>query len=205
MSEDLTGQQFPPTTLNIPFKGSRKYVHSTDLWNSVTACFYPAGPPADTRMLMNFRRLATNLPAVLAVETSKREYAFADLLIESPNARKVFVLAETDQPVTGRVECPESWLVPHIVVDTESASLGGQTGASPIEMIVATCKKLHLLSVDDSVKWLATRLNLPISLSIGKDDVIEVRLKRRLSSLATLSEVLVNSEKLGEIAFSPRH
>ena len=191
--------------LNVPFKGKRDYLQSGDLWDATVAALREAGgaAPGD-RLSMRFRRLVSHAVCLMPFEGRRPAEMIADVVLRGGDGARTFLLAETEREVAERRDDHEATVLDRLEVDGDSGRVSGPFAVSPIEAIVAATKGLHLASVDGSVKWLATRLDLPLGLALDGELLLEVRIRSRTDRQATVSEVLHGGELLGTIGFNPK-
>lgn len=181
----------------IPLKGPRTYVHSTDVWNALAnlAGDVHAAPAV---VIVTFRKLTSKRLRLLPFEQSDRALRFAEIRI----AGSILALDECETDITKRIACPESRILPAARLGAATVSIRQPAFASPVEVIVAATKKLHMAQIDAGVKWLVGRLELPMPLAIEPGDEIEIRIGRRLPRLTTVSEVSCNRKLIGAIMFN---
>lgn len=188
-------------TLDIPcLKGSRDYVHSTQMFDAVRPLLLNAGAASEDRLTMIFRRLTGRLPRVV-MPARRSPYAFGDVVVTG-SQKIVATLEETDGTITGRRPDHEAELFASLIVgDGWIAAPRAQFPLSPVEIAVAATKHLHHLQISSSVRWLATRLDLPMDFDATPDDDLRIEIASNRND-ATTNAVLVNGTRVGSITFN---
>ncbi|WP_108682486.1 hypothetical protein [Methyloceanibacter sp. wino2] len=201
----MTDLPLAPPAVPLPtgFKGTRNYLQSADLWNACVEALFGDADKADWSMRMNFRALTDQAPLLVPLDEARdRPGRFAEVIASRDDRRLSYVLVESGQPAVGRYEDKESSLNSAVQIDGDVARFDGPLAATPIELIVAMTKKLHLTSVDKDVRWLATRLALPAAIGDVGKATYEVQLGPLVGKRASRSTVAVDGQVVGEIAFN---
>lgn len=192
--------------LDVPFKGERPYVQSANIWDAACAYLSREGWRPQARLTLTFRQLIACVP-ILCFPAHGRPAtgaAVGDVVLVDDDRRATGYLARSDEPIKLRVADYESTIKSGVVIGPESAQFTGKPDRmSAIEIVVAVTKFMHQDIVSRDVKWLATRLDLPLGFGLSRDTALEIRLARRTDALATVSEVIVNGAIQGRIAFNP--
>lgn len=170
------------------------------MFDAIRPVLLDAGYSADSRLTMIFRRLTSFTPHFVMPAASSKA-AIGDVVVNG-EGRTVGVLEETDCKVPGRRPDHEADLFETLSVGEGWIEAQGPSPLSPIEVAVAATKRLHQLQVSSSVKWLATRIELPISFDAKADDVLKILIIANRNGLATVSSVSVNGNALGTVAFN---
>lgn len=190
--------------LNLHFKGSRDYLHSTDLWNAVASALFTKSSACGWQMSINFRRVVSQAPRLVPLGADVLPDKFADLIVAKHGITHKFVLIETTDKITKRLEDKEKFIFHRTKIKNNCCVYHGPTVATPIEVIVAMTKLYHIERVDRDISWLATRISLPVLFDLTANKVLEIHLKHRLSTLATKSSIICEGRVIGEITFNPR-
>lgn len=194
------------TTLDVPFKGRRDYLHSTSIWNAIASQFIHAGRPPATRLAVSFRRLIVRQP-ILSFPFRDRTLpgvSVGDVVLITGDARETGILKTSDLLVARRVEDYEDGIRGNVEIEGNRASFAGKPDTmTAVEVIVAVIKFLHERSVSRDVKWLATRLDLPLNLTLSATDKLDVAITHKTATLATMSDVFVDGSWCGKVAFNP--
>lgn len=169
--------------LDIPFKGSRTYLHSTNSWDAVASLLSAdelelgaeLGAP-DTVLDITFRSLILEGVDLLVSGTRlKTPEAKAQMLIKSAGGARGFgELVSNGMPVTERVDDAEGPLRAGAVIDADGATFTGPLPVSLSQVYVALIKFWHQTNVDNDCKWLATRLQLPLACLTAEPATVRV-------------------------------
>ncbi|MBK2094774.1 hypothetical protein IB680_03680 [Francisella philomiragia] len=187
--------------LKFCFKGSRDYVHGTDIFNELKNCFDDSLNHENTMLDLSFHGVAKkNLDIIEGVVPSAKGVI---KFLDRSNNRKTYSLVENKNDIDCRYEYPESKIVMLCKVnfDAQLVSLDEYTSFSFIENIVALNKSLlESLFGKVSGKWYFTRLQLKRM----PFDYYPVKLEFRsnFNFRLTKTEIFLNSESIGFIYFS---
>lgn len=194
------------TTLDVPFKGRRDYLHSTNIWNAIASQFLNSGRPQTARLSVSFRRLIVRQP-ILSFPSLERPAAgvsAGDVVLVAGERRETGILKMSDLLVERRVDDYENGIRGDVTIEGDRASFAGKPDTmTAVEVIVAVIKFLHESAVSREVKWLATRLDLPLSLELNRSTKLDVAITHKTATLATMSDVIVDGSWCGKIAFNP--
>ena len=197
------------TSLDFKFKGSRTYVHGTDIYNAIIEY---AREKMGLEDISNIRYtlhkvMRTNLDMEIYINerVPKKPETAVVFLCESGGAKYQFMLHENHREITGRYEYDEDGIVKDCLLNREGQllELTDKTPYSDIELIVAINKAMmNLLFPDGPGKWYFTKLEL--EKAVGKTDYssIKTRLIRNLNFKLTKSEVFIDGVLRGYIYFS---
>jgi len=199
-SSQPSGFSAAGTALDIPFIGERTYLHSTTIWNELETRARVGTHPPNSRMAIIFRALAGKAIMLCEIGNAGQGRRIGEVRIFDGTGQSNFLLLETDEPVIRRTEGHENNLMPRVEIEGETATAPQLSVATPIELLVAMTKKLHLAQVDSKVKWLVGRLDLP--LPFRPRGAITVKIANRLPKRVTLNEVFVEGERVGTIMFN---
>src|SRR5262245_56962985 len=145
------------------FRGTRDYVHSTDMYMELLAGADAAGfSPIDGIVNLSIRRWITTQP----------EFHFGENLQDKNAAPATFqlgtrtgvisgVIVATDRPVVGRNAYDESPIWSTARIDGNRAEITGDTGLRSIEVVTALCAFQHRQMYPPPVnkRWLLARLS----------------------------------------------
>ncbi len=186
------------TTLDVPFKGQRAYLQSANLWHAIS--------PLLVRLSISFRRLLDRLPVLVfpAVDRPAPGVAVGDVLLSEEGRREIGYLKASDRPVSRRIADYEDGMRGGVQIEGAVAKYAGiPADMSPVEVVVAATKFLHQESISAKVKWLATRLELPLRFELSATSKLEIRISHKTATLATMSDVIVDGSWCGKVAFNP--
>lgn len=187
--------------LEFCFKGSRDYVHGTDIFNKLTNLFQDN--VKESKIDLSFHGIAqTNIDLVTKKPDDEKLIKF---VFKSRNDLQSFVYygIENHSKINCRYEYPEEEIckASNINVNTKRISLKQDTGFSFIENIVALNKYLlETLFQEINGKWYFTRLQLDEVVDVSYP--IELELKANFNFKLTKSAVFVDNKLLGYLYFS---
>jgi hypothetical protein len=187
------------------FRGTRDYVHSTDIYMELLAGADSGGfSPIDGIVNLKIRRWITAQP----------EFRFGEELqgpIEPPATFQLGtrsgiisgLIVASDRPVVGRHPYDESPVWRKARVDGNRAAVTGDTGMRPIEVVTALCAFHHRQMYPPPVdrRWLLARLSLRRPLRPHDATAITLSLDRIVGKIMTRSSIHAPMERLGEIDF----
>ena len=194
--------------LDVPFKGTRDYVQSADLYDALMARLGAAcrlEDVSDVRLLC--RSLARRpLRALVGGPTSECHALLTFHSAVGGGKTRIAVVGREGAPA-GRRECPEERIVSQSVLDEETGSITCRMGPSPgftlCEAAVALNKALHLRTFAGYPgKWLLTEIRTPLPLLSRGSCEVGIRLKSRSTTRLTRSTIVLDGEESGYICFS---
>ena len=190
--------------LDLAYKGSRSYLHGTDMYNAIMDHFGRALPQhlrGPLKMVMHeFARnqvdmdYSTGAGRCPKPDNARLEFSLSDNLSGW--------LAETDRPVGTRVPYPEGEIVAGSRIEGQAIIAATDSRFSPIEVLVSLTKHLHTNLRPGPAGWAFTRLDLLSPLVDAHKDVFEVELLQALGNRLTKSAVRAGPALLGHIFFS---
>ncbi len=192
--------------ITFQFKGTRNYIHGTDMFNIMTAV------DTDETILSNIRFSVhgfVHKPLCQLYSADTKE-----ALNSVPNVRArcqfdkngstqwlVLSESESDAALDGRYEYDEDRIVALCKQDADSLIITQTSPFSFIETIVAMTKHLHQQLFPEVIgKWVFTRIELDTA--CYERENLALRFRHNMNYRLTKSDVLVNGEKLGDIYFS---
>jgi hypothetical protein len=192
------------TPLDLAFKGSRDYLHGTDMYRAIVESL-ALDPGVPFRMVIHhFARrqfdLVVGPPGGVPPATAATAFwaGHADARIQG-------WLEEREAAVTRRVPYDEDAIWSSCQSSGKEIRMTSAAPASftPIEVLVALTKKLHLDAMSaGGTKWAFTQLDVGRLLSPSDVDKFEVRIDQALGTRFTKSSVFVESKRLGTIHFA---
>lgn len=187
--------------LDVPsLKGNRDYVSSTQMFDAIRPVLVTSGFSEADRLKMTFRRLTLKTPRfVMPARQSK--FAFGDVVVTG-HRMAIGTLEETESEITSRRPDYEAGITSLFTVGEGWISASGISPLSAIEVVVAATKHLHHLQVSPSVKWLATRLDLPIGFDTWPADELKIQIMTNRNGTATSNSVSVNGTGVGTVSFN---
>ncbi len=196
---------------DLPFKGNRSYIHSTDIFDACTAQIANSTYAEDMEVLFVFRSLLSSrmrlvLPErgdTVSFSEDKAADIFGDIVLKSSMGRRVGFLVRDKREVTQRRQDLSAKLEAETIFDDDGIHLAQRNPQlTPIETAVALTKILHVSTISNQVKWLATRLQFPLKFSQMQYESMSVRIERNANDKATSSTVSCDGQPVGRVMFN---
>lgn len=198
--------------LEMCFKGSRDYLHGTDMFIAVTktlADLFPAQCAKGSGFFLNIHAIArSQCDMHLAenegdLESKPSGTIVAQFGIQTPEAGIQGWLAETKRPVECRAPYQEETIEAASLLTGRSIAYAGESRYAPVEVLVAITKVLHSTLYPSSDKrWMFTKLELDVLPLPTTDDGLRVELLHNFNNRITKSAISKDSDLLGHIYFS---
>ena len=191
-------------SLIFEYKGSRTYVHGTDIFNKTVEAINNKNIEIDNLTMSINSIVKSNLDLVLTEENIVSNENSVRFEIES--GRNVFycLLQESNTEVIGRYEYPEEDIVRASDVDSEAKSilLSQSLEFTTIEKVVALNKGLMEHLFPNAIgKWYFVKLEIS-NLFFATAKSISVKMIRNMHLRLVKSEIEINGEVAGNIYFS---
>lgn len=190
--------------MDLGFKGTRDYLHGTDLYDGTMQALRRVAPDfAHGRVKMVIhefaRRQCDLVYATGAAPCPRPEGARVEFSLSGGVSAW---LAETARPVTRRRPYPEHEIAAGSRIDGSTIHAGGAPSFSPIEVLVTLTKELHLALRGRHRRWAFTRLELERPLEEADVAGLQIELLQALGNRLTRCAVRGAREPLGHIFFS---
>jgi hypothetical protein len=188
------------------FRGTRDYVHSTDIYEEILAGARAIGGTPDGPMDLRLRGRMTRRPAYhfrrgARAAAGNAAPASADIVLGG-KAWTVEVL-ETDEPITARKPYDETPVWSRVRQEGETFRVNEDTGARPIETVTAIGVLLHraLFPPPPGKRWMLARLSLERPLDDRDSRHIAVSLDKRLGGSTTRTRLTGEDAVFGTMMF----
>ncbi len=185
--------------LKFCFKGSRNYLHSTDVFNTMLSLFGKDIGNID----FSFYRITDKNILLTDIKPSSNESLVFTFSFQRNKEKFTYYGLETKTPIDCRYPYDEDAIVANALLDhtQKCAILNSSTKYSFIEHLVALTKVMHLNFLPPNKgKWFFARLQL---LEVPENFLpLKVCLKQKLGLKLTRSSVFVDDKLLGSIYFS---
>jgi hypothetical protein len=191
----------------IAFRGTRTYLHSTDLYEEILAgsAFTGLGKP-DGPLTMKMRRTLVLQPELCYLEPDEDVDVAAaptEFVVTVAGRGVRGIVRETIGAVTRRKGYDERpiWEVARLWGQTVAAR--ATTGATPIEVVTALGVLLHrtLYPPSPNTRWMLGRLDLARPLAGADIPSIEITLRQQIAGRMTRSTIVVAGGALGTMEF----
>jgi hypothetical protein len=194
---------------DFKFRGSRNYVHGTDMYIAITGAAATAGLHPDRAPLkMTIRRMArTQLEIHISDpgETQdKLENVVADFSFSVDGKPVAGWLVETGRPVTGSKDYDEAAIRSRCTIGEKTIALADELGFEPIEIISSMATHINTLTAppQGGRKWVFTRLDLTRPLGPTDSGNVEVKIVQSMGGILTKSVLSSAGKPIGSIYFS---
>lgn len=200
------------TTLLFPFKGSRTYVHGTDMFNKVCkelTTLHKDAPPRSLKFIIH-RMTSYNLDLTIEenAENTQAGPSVVTLSYEAEGTKYLVRLNENqNSSPTQRIPYDESRVISlcHLNKNEKKISLPGQSPFTFIETIVAMNKALVTAVLPEAPgSWVFCRLESDAAIADEVSEGIEIIFKHNLGTRLTCSEVMHNGSPIAKIYFSAK-
>jgi hypothetical protein len=189
-------------SLEFCFKGSRNYVHGTDIFNKVIKQL--KNEMLNKKIDLSFHGIArTNIDLVNEKPDNEKLIKFAIKFINKDNKKEVMYGIENGKKIECRYEYPEEniYNLSNLNLEKKEVVLNKDTSFSFIENIVALNKYLLVnLFSNANGKWYFTRLQLKEN--IDSNYPLKLILKGSFNLKLTKTEILIADKSIGFIYFS---
>lgn len=191
--------------LQFKYKGGRKYVHGTDMYEAIIGELFREKQEFSDGFRFTIHRITTKQCDLLIPgpddERKRPPDASAEFVCNGKNPWMCW-LVENAEPVTQEYAYDEDKIAADCQIEGRRLTVLRSPEFSAIEVLVAANKLLHLASFPGAAgKWYFTRLDLcrPLMEEDRGRFILEItRDKYKL----TVAEVYSGTEKLGRICFS---
>ncbi len=205
ISTPLSGAQYS----DLPFKGSRDYLHGTDTYEWIGRLAGEAGLDlGKTGLQLSFHRMFRTQLVLNGdgEEVADREEGpSVQAILRGADGEVVWDFYESGRGVDRRVPYDEDSVGANCRVEGKRIEYLGGVNFLPIEILVAMTKVLHFEVFEDrTVKWVFARLELPRFLEVGDLEGLSVEMKQAIPKRFSKSEVSSASGLTGAIYFSSR-
>jgi hypothetical protein len=195
-------------SLNFKFKGSRNYVHGTDMFSQVIEFIKNKyGLNGDVDIDMSIHSIVRNCMDLYEDTDLIGQKADVIFNLTYKGLRKSFALIENEHPVQEKYEYPEDEIIDAATTDKENKiiSIDNPAKYSFIENVVALNKGLlnHLYGSTKG-KWYFTRIKLRNFNFLESERLLSLRIefKKNLQFKITDSLIYLNGKNVGNIYFS---
>jgi hypothetical protein len=187
------------------FRGTRDYVHSTDMYTELLAGADAAGfSPIDGIVNLGIRRWIRTQPEFhFGAEIEDEDAPPATFQLGTRTGIVSGAIVASDRPVIERNAYDESPIWRKARIDGNCAEISGETGMRAIEVLTALCAFHHRQMYPQPVgkRWLLARLSLVRPLRPQDAKAIRISLDRMVGKLMTRSTIRAPMERLGELDF----
>jgi hypothetical protein len=190
--------------LDLAYKGTRDYLHGTDIYSAIVEHFSRTMPEfAHCPLRIAIHGFARNQCDLLYTVGAERMPRPEDARVEFSFEEHVYGwLAETTRPVQSRRPYSEDEAVATSRIEGNTIRSGPTEGFSAIEVLVAVTKRLHMTLRPYQPRWAFARLELSRPLELIDAGRLKVELVDALGDRLTKSLIVSSNAALGHIYFS---
>lgn len=183
--------------LHFSFKGSRNYVHGSDIFDALDEWFEKQG----MRVLdLAFRGFSSNHLICMLTEPENGVKAEGNAIDKNGN-RTAFWVVEAAEPVAERYPFDEEAIAGHAHIEGKTIEADETSGYSVIEQIIALTKALNYALVPEvNGKWVFGQLRLTGVLP-KKAARYKIRQKTQLAGRFSVQEITLDDCVIGDIRF----
>jgi hypothetical protein len=192
----------------IPFRGKRTYIHSTDIYEFVLsgATTMKLGQP-DGRVTIVLRRRIDSRPRfffVTADDSTPIPDSPCEFAVDMSGKSYKGWIEESGAPIANRIPYDEVPIRAASRIGEKSIWLDGPSNATAIETVTSLATFMHdqLMPAPPGTKWWATRLDFNRPLNQEDSVCLEIVLEQRLGKKLTRSRVITKGETIGTANFA---
>lgn len=188
------------------FKGSRKYIHGTDMFNALTK-MYPTADISNLRFSVHDYVLVPECRIYYA-DSQEELNSLIGIRVRCQfdvgGVTQWLALAHNDVPCVsagGRYEYDEDRVISLCSLDNDGITLSNNSPFSFIETVVAMNKYMHqqMFRAADGL-WLFTRIDLHVGCSAREN--LALRFRHNMNFRLTKSDIMLDGQKVGDMYFS---
>ncbi len=194
--------------LDVPLRGRRDYLHSTDTFMSLRAQLIAHyGAENISSIKIKFSSICTLLPKFRVVPSSEKFFPsqlntiVADFQL-SDGQRHLIDILESDEKPSKRIEGNESEVSQSVILGENSATLPRNMNADLVEHAVFASKQLHYneFPIEDAI-WMVAEVNLMLSQVDEGWKQMKVNLDMHRDATVTSSSIFADNQKIGSIRY----
>jgi hypothetical protein len=188
----------------MAFRGSRDYVHSTDIYEEIVAGANCSQLVLSGTIDLHIREKITHRPIFHFINRgSARGRAPAFATIELNGSSWLVEIIETSHLVETSKVYNEQRIFDASFIEQNNISLRQNIGMRPIEVVTALSVKLHksLFPPEPHQRWLLGRLELSRPLSERDAEFMTVEIERRVGKKITRSRIITEEGTIGVLTF----
>ena len=184
--------------IDFLFKGSRKYIHVTDIYNNLVL-----GKNYD-KLSITFKKKLLHQPKIIFknsphIKLSKKPNCIIN--IGRKNINKKILLIDTKKKIKSNYYYDESLFYKYFKLKKKMSECNFQTSMSSIEVLVSLTKYFHIKKIKNC-DWFFVKLKLVNKLKEKNMKKFSIFLKKNYLDEFTISDIYQNNKYVGEIEFS---
>jgi hypothetical protein len=190
---------------DVALRGTRNYVHSTDLYEQLLVGAGAAGLAVDGSIDLRFRRLVVTQPEF------RYSQSLPDVEVDAPVVFSIStqgalwhgMVREREVNVVQRKPYDEMELWARAVRNGRTIQFEGDIDMQPIEVVTALAVSLHrgMFPETGDRKWLLTRIELGRPLVSEDRRMVRIELTRSVAMRITRSSIKTTRGTIGHLEF----
>jgi hypothetical protein len=185
------------------FRGSRDYVHSTDIYEEMVSGANLANLRPSGRIDLHIRRKILSRPIY---QFTREAFAGEDpayARIELSGSEWLVRVISTEHPVEASKTYDEQRIFDASFIEGNSISLRQNIGMRPIEVATALSVKLHktLFAPGPRQRWLLGRFNVSRPLGERDAEFMTIEIERRIGKNITRARMIAEDGAIGSLTF----
>lgn len=189
----------------VAFRGSREYVHSTDLYEEIMAGAESAGHVVEGPIDLRIRTRLTRRPiyAFAPLTDVPDKHAPATCTFRSGAWQWSVTIRESAETVSARKPYDETLACRFSRIDGRTIELTAPTGMRPIECLTALGVALHKAALPPPVgkRWMLAQLTLARALIAEDASRMKVAIVKIVGGAITRSSVVASDGDIGSMVF----
>ena len=180
------------------YKGSRDYIHGTDLTIYLEQYIRFPLKSFDLKIHKKIKHQPKIIVSDKLNKKIKGSYASCKILCKK---NKLISFCKSKKKVINRYSFDEKLISKNFLLNKKNASCKIKTSLHSIEVLVSLTKFWHLKNVKKGV-WLFTRLKLKKWFNTSKNKNIKIQNIVNINNNSTISKIYENNKIIGQIFFS---
>jgi hypothetical protein len=185
-------------------RGSRDYVHSTDLYDQIAASVASAGLAFEGPIDFKIKARIVHRPrhTIVAAGQAMAD-AVATCTFTSNGQDFMVAVTETNALVTARKPYDESPAAKASHIEGREAVLAGETGLRPVEAVTALAVHLHKTALPPAagLRWMLGQMSIRRPLAETETRTLTLAIDRTIGSTMTRTRMEAHDGVLGTIIF----
>lgn len=185
--------------INLAYKGSRKYIHITDIYNSL---FYDKNYK---KLDILFKKKIKNQPKFISKNLIKDkkiiQKANCTISIIKKKIKHTILIYDSKKKINIKYHYDEKLFYKFFKLTNKSCRCNFGTEMSSIEVLIALTKYFHIKKIKNC-SWLFSKLTLKSKLNEKKIKNFTIYLKKNYINMFTKLDIYQNKKFIGEIQFS---
>lgn len=188
----------------VRLRGSRNYVHSTDLYEGIMAGAKAAGLNFEGPLDFRVRARINHHPRYIYQSLNDAaDTGAATCTFTSGGSHWVAIVQETDESVTLRKPYDEGPVARFSTIEGQKAVLDGMTMMRPIEALTALAVHLHktVLPPPEGQRWMLGRLAIRRALEPADATRLTLEIDRQIGKTTTRTCISAHDGVIGTMIF----